>query len=137
MLCLLDTNVLSELVRAQPNPAVVAQLRKRHSHEVFASVITRYELRYGASLRADAEVFWARLQRSIIPVVTWLPVTQAIAERGGVIAAALRRAGRVCGDLDPLLAATALEHELILVTRNVKHFKHVPQLTLENWFAET
>lgn len=133
---LLDTNVLSELVRVRPNPAVVARVRQRHSHQVFASVITRYELRYGASLREDAESFWARLQRSIIPLVTWLPVTPAIAERGGAVAAALRRAGRVCGDLDPLLAATALEHDLILVTRNVKHFEHVPQLNLENWFTE-
>ena len=136
MMRLLDTDVLSELVRARPNPAVVAQLRQWHSPELFASVITRYELRYGASLREDAESFWARLQRSIIPVVSWLPVTQAIAERGGAIAAALRRAGRACGDLDPLLAATALEHDLILVTRNVKHFEHVPQLNLENWFTE-
>lgn len=128
--------MLSELVRARPDPAVVAQLRQRHSRELFASVITRYELRYGPSLREDGDAFWARLQRSIIPVATWLPVTQAIAERGGAIAAALRRAGRVCGDLDPLLAATALEHDPTLVTRNVKHFEHVPQLAIENWFKE-
>ncbi|MBN8713005.1 MAG: type II toxin-antitoxin system VapC family toxin [Xanthomonadales bacterium] len=137
MMRLLDTNVLSELVRARPDPVVVGQLRQHHSRELFASVITRYELRYGASLRQDAEAFWARLQHSIMPVVTWLPVTQAIAERGGVIAAALRRAGRTCGDLDPLLAATALEHDLTLVTRNVKHFEQVPQLSIENWFKET
>lgn len=120
----------------RPDSAVVARLRHRHSRGLFTSVITRYELRYGASLRGDAEAFWARLRRSIIPVVTWLPITQAIAERGGAITAALRRTGRVCGDLEPLLATTALEHDLILVTRNVKHFERVPQLTIENWFKE-
>ncbi len=43
--------------------------------------------------------------------------------------------GAEYGDLDPLLAATALEHGLILVTRNVHHFEHVPQLIVENWFV--
>ncbi len=133
---LLDTNILSEIVRAAPNAGVVAELRKWHSRDIFASAVSRYELRYGAGLRQDAARFWSRLKRDILPVVTWLPITQEIAERGGVIAAGLRRKGRECGDLDPLLAATALEHGLILVTRNVRHFEPVPKLIVENWFAE-
>jgi predicted nucleic acid-binding protein len=137
MMRLLDTNVLSEIVRATPNAAVAAQLSKRRSTEIFASAVSRYELRYGAALRQDADRLWSRLQREVLPVATWLPVTQDIAERGGAISAELHRRGKPCGDLDPLLAATALVHDLILVTRNVRHFEHVPGLALENWFGES
>lgn len=133
---LLDTNILSEIVRARPDATVAMQLSKRRSTEIFASAISRYELRYGAALRQDADGLWTRLQREVLPVATWLPLTQDIAERGGAIRAELRRKGRPCGDLDPLLAATALMHDLTLVTRNVRHFEHVPGLALENWFGE-
>ena len=132
---LLDTNVLSEIVRATPNAAVAAQLKKRRSKEIFASAVSRYELRYGAALRKDADRLWSLLQREVLPVATWLPVTQEVAELGGEISADLRRKGRACGDLDPLLAATALVHDLILVTRNVRHFESVQGLALENWFG--
>ena len=69
-------------------------------------------------------------------MVTWLPVTQSVAERGAGIAAELRRKGRSCGDFDPLLAATALAYGLVLVTRNVRHFESIDELSLENWFHD-
>jgi predicted nucleic acid-binding protein len=133
---LLDTNILSEIIRAAPHPAVAAQLSRRRSTEVFASTVSHYELRYGAARRQDANRLWERLQREVLPVATWLPVTAEIAERGGEIAAELRRLGKPCGDLDPLLAATALVHGLVFVTRNVRHFQDIPGITLENWFGE-
>jgi len=85
-------------------------LREWRSDEVFASAVTRYELRYGASLRDDGGAFWARLEADILRLVNWLPISQQTAERGGEIAAELRRQGRPSGDLDPLLAATAMEY---------------------------
>jgi tRNA(fMet)-specific endonuclease VapC len=71
-----------------------------------------------------------------LPVVNWLPLTQGVSERGGEISAHLRRKGREAGTFDPLLAATAAVHGLILVTRNVRHFELIPDLRIENWFAE-
>lgn len=132
---LLDANVLSEMTRRHPDAGVVAELRKWRTDSVFASAVTRYELRYGASLREDDAELWGRLQAEILPLVTWLPVSQAIAERGATIAADLRRKGRPCGDFDPLLAATALERGLTLVTRNTRHFAAVPGIVVENWFT--
>ena len=134
---LLDTNVLSEVVRPAPDATVAAALGKRRTRDLFASVLSRYELRYGASLRQDADRFWARLQRELLPVVAnWLPVSAEIAERGGEIGAELRRTGREAGDLDPLLAATAMVHDLVLVTRNMRHFEPIEGLRIENWFAK-
>lgn len=132
---LLDTNVLSEVVRAHPDAGVARRLAEQPSAVLFASAVTRYELRYGADLRDDADGFWARICGQIIPLVTWLPITQAVAQRAGTVAAGLRRAGRPCGSMDPLLAATALEQGLTLVTRNTRHFEAVPGIALENWFT--
>ena len=133
---LLDTNVLSEIVRPSPDGQVMAKLFSQRSTDMFASEITRFELRRGACLRQDTKRFWARLQRDVLPVVNWLPLTQGVSERGGEISAHLRREGREAGTFDPLLAATAAVHGLILVTRNVRHFEIIPGLRIENWFAE-
>lgn len=133
---LLDTNVLSELVRPRPDARVVNRLLTLRASDLFASAVTRYELRYGACLRKDTARFWARLQADILPLVTWLPVTQEIAETGGKIAADLRLQGRSAGDLDPLIGATATAHDLVLVTRNTRHFECMTGLRLENWFVE-
>jgi predicted nucleic acid-binding protein len=98
--------------------------------------MTRYELRFGASRRTDADVFWQRLQLNVVPMVQWLDITQGIAERGGEIAAALQRGGREPkSPVDPLLAATAIVHGLTLVTRNERDFTHVAGLAVNNWFT--
>lgn len=133
---LLDTDVLSEIVRASPNVHVMARLFAQRSADLYASEITRFELRRGASLRQDAEHLWARLRRDVLPIVRWLDLTAPISERGGEVSAELRRKGREAGTLDPLLAATALVHGLVLVTRNLRDFEHVAGLRIENWFPD-
>ena len=130
----LDTNILSEVLRPRPSPAVIGRLLACNSRTLFASEITRFELCFGARLRPDAAVFWARLQRELMPLVTWLPVDQAISTRAGEIAAAQRLTGRPCGTVDPFIAATALVQGVPLVTRNVQHFERVDGLKVQNWF---
>jgi len=134
MRVLLDTNILSEVMRPRPSPAVIARLLQFTSRSLLASEITRFELRFGAALRPDAPAFLARLQRDVLALVTWLPVNEAVSTRAGDIAAAQRRAGRPCGALDPLIAATALAQGVPLVTRNVQHFEHIAGLEVQNWF---
>jgi predicted nucleic acid-binding protein len=131
---LLDTNILSEVLRPRPSPAVIGRLLKCNSRTLFASEITRSELCFGARLRADAPMFWARLQRELLPLVTWLAVDEAVSTRAGEVAAAQRLTGRPCATMDPFIAATALVHGVPLVTRNVQHFDRVDGLRLQNWF---
>lgn len=130
----LDTNILSEVLRPRPSPEVIRRLLQCNSRTLFASEITRFELCFGARLRADAPMFWARLQRELMPLVTWLPVNEAISTRAGEIAAAQRLTGRPCGTVDPFIAATALVQGMPLVTRNVQHFERITGLRLQNWF---
>jgi len=136
MMRLLDTNILSEIVRPRPNPQVMARLFAHTHGTLFASEITRYELRRGACLRPDAEDFWSRLEALALPVAEWLPVTQPISLRAAELAADLQRQGREIGTPDTFLAATAMTQGFVLVTRNVRHFERVAGLVVENWFAE-
>lgn len=132
----LDTNVLSEVLKPRPSPAVVRRLLQHTSAQLFASEITRHELRYGATLRADGGRFWQRIEREVLPLVTWLGVTPHVSVLAGDVAAAQRRAGRPAGAVDPLIAATALAQGCALATRNVEHFAGVAGLVVENWFDD-
>ena len=75
---LLDTYVLSEVLKPRPAPTVIRRLLACNSRTLFASEITRFELRFGAALCGDASIFWSRLQRELLPLVTWLPVNEAV-----------------------------------------------------------
>jgi len=59
-----------------------------------------------------------------------LPLNRAILERFGVLRGDLSRRGLTIGDFDLLIAATALHHDLTLVTRNRRHFSRIPSLRL-------
>lgn len=133
---LLDTNVLSEVIKPQPSPQLIGRLLSLTAAQLFASEITRYELRYGACLRPTSAQLWARLRADVLPLVSWLAVTAEVSARAGEIRAALRLAGREAGSLDPLIAATAATHGLTLATRNIRHFNGIDGLAVENWFAE-
>ena len=131
---LIDTNVLSEVIRPRPNLAVVRTLLTTDPALRFASEITRYELRFGAMLRDDGAALWARIEQRILPLARWLPVDAAVVLAAADLGARLRRAGQPIEWSDLMLAATATAHGLTVVTRNVRHFERVPNSQVENWF---
>ena len=67
---LLDTHVLSEALRLGPQPNIIRCLLACNLLTLFASQITRFETCSSASLRADAPLFWARIQCELLPLVT-------------------------------------------------------------------
>ena len=117
---LLDTNVVSELFRREPDPRVVAWLRRTRT-PAFLSVLVLGELRRGVERLAPrdparAQVLDARIDGIVVDYADrTLPVTSAVADEWGRLGA--RWAIPV---VDGLLAATALVHGLTLATRNVK-----------------
>jgi predicted nucleic acid-binding protein len=103
---------------------------------LFASEITRFELRFGAAVHARPAEVWKRVQSDILPLALWLSIDERIAIEAANVRASLRRGGRTIDVPDTFLAATARVHDLVLVTRNVRHFEDVPDLAIENWFGE-
>ncbi len=125
---LLDTNVLSEFSRTgKPNAGVATWMRNAPPDALFASVLTFAEILRGIELlpagrrRAELEEWLERdLQGSFGSRL--LPVTKAIGDRWAFVSAREQLRGRPLAIVDGLIAATALEHDLTIVTRNVKDF---------------
>jgi predicted nucleic acid-binding protein len=133
---LVDTNVVSELIRPRPNLPLVRRLLSTDPAVLFASEITRYELRFGAAIHPNPSDIWGKVEREILPLPIWLPIDQEVSLATADLQAMLRKSGKSIEIPDALLAATATVHDLVLVTRNVRHFHNVPELAVENWFSE-
>jgi len=121
---LVDTNILSELMRAQPDSGVLRWLedRQRVQPVLTISAITVDEIMFGLSWRPTARLLtWldAFLLRHQV-----LPVTADIARRSGELRGALQARGQTRTQADMLIAATAQIHALTIVTRNVRDFDH-------------
>ena len=131
---LLDTNVLSELVRKAPAASVVRRLRDARQAELSTSAICVTELRYGAARHPAGRALWERLSREVLSLVTVLPVSTPVAIRAGDLLADLERRGAGIGVEDVLIAATALTHGLTVVTRNIRHLACVRGLAVQSWW---
>ena len=135
---LLDTCVISELVRPQPDPGVVAWVRQQNEMDLHLSVLTLGEIQKGigrlpASPRRKALEHWLRedlVGRFAGRLVT---VDAEVARIWGRVQAELGLGGIPMGAVDGLLSATARVHELVLVSRNIADF-HDPEVhTMNPW----
>ena len=131
---LLDTDALSEPAKRGPSETVVAKLRE-HSHELAMSVVSVGEIVFGARRVAGGQRYLDYLSEVVLPRVPVLAMDVAVAIRYGELRAVLENEGQPLADLDLLIAATALENNLTLVSGNLRHFRRVPGLQLANWFG--
>lgn len=134
---LVDTNVLSELRRRQSHPGVAAWFAQRPAVTLYLSVLTLGEIRKGIEGVVDAPRRQALLDWLETDLPTFftgriLAVDAAVADRWGRLVAA---AGRSLPAIDSLLAATAVAHDLVLVTRNTKDFVGLPVGLFNPWEA--
>ncbi|HXH40096.1 MAG TPA: PIN domain-containing protein [Thermoanaerobaculia bacterium] len=131
---LLDTNVLSEVIRKDPNHGLLQRLGEVAPRDAVTSVVCVAELRHGAARVAHGSRLWERIAREILSRVDILPLGEAEAVRAGDLLATLEAQGEPIGMEDVWIGATALEHRLIVVTRNLKHFRKIPGLVSESWW---
>jgi tRNA(fMet)-specific endonuclease VapC len=129
-LYLLDTNILSHLVR-QPQGPVAARIADVGEENVLTSIIVACELRYGAAKRGSRRL--ARQIDAILGAITILPLEAGTDRHYAAIRTTLERKGTPIGANDMLIAAQARAIEAICVTDNVAEFKRVPALKVENW----
>jgi tRNA(fMet)-specific endonuclease VapC len=136
--CLLDTNVVSELIARSPNPKVVSWIDAVDPMAVHLSVITIGEIRKGIE-KLPASARKAELQ-------TWLehdlllrfqgriaPITTETMLRWGELVGRLEMRGRSLTAIDSLIAASALEHGFRLATRNVSDFADTGVALVNPW----
>lgn len=121
---LVDANVLSEPTKAAPNARVVAWLRD-HEGDFAVDSIVLGELYVGV-LAMPAGRKRARLGEwfdTLAQAIECLPWDAAVSRRWARLVSDLRRKGKAMPILDGMIAATALEHDRTVVTRNVRDFK--------------
>lgn len=136
---LLDTNVLSELMRPRPNPAVVAWFAKRSGDIFYVSAITQAEIMLGISLLPPGK------RRDLLSAAADEMFCQDFAERclpfdasctacyAGLVAKR-RGAGQPVTTEDAMIATIAVMHGYPLATRNTRDFLHIDGLVLYNPF---
>jgi len=136
LIYLLDTNILSEATKKQPNQQVLNNLHQYNGR--YATAVTVWhELNFGCAglpdskLKQRLESYLAMLLQQDLPI---LPFEQQAGEWLAVERAKLMQKGIILGFADSEIAAIAATNNLILVTRNTKDFKHFSGLQLENWF---
>ncbi len=133
---LLDTNVLSELLRKRPAPAVLARLKRAPREELMTSVVCLTELRFGTARVPSGEELWKRIASEVLPRVRALPFGEREAILAGDVLADLESRGESIGVEDVLIGTTAMVNGLTVVTRNLRHFARIKGLRSESWWLE-
>jgi tRNA(fMet)-specific endonuclease VapC len=129
---LLDTNVLSELIR-NPQGRVTARLRGIGEAQVGTSIIVAAELRYGAARKGSARL--AAQVEAVLGAIPILPFEEPADRVYAVLRASLERKGLAIGGHDLLIAAQTLSLGCTLVTANERDFARIDGLPCENWLA--
>ncbi|MBF0267558.1 MAG: type II toxin-antitoxin system VapC family toxin [Alphaproteobacteria bacterium] len=133
---ILDTNVLSAVMRRDADPAIVSWLDRQPSESLWITTITVFEIRFGLELlpgshkrqaleKAFAQALEEDFQRRI------LPFDFRAAEEAAMLAARRRNAGLTVEFRDTQIAGIVLARQAVLATRNVRHFQDVPVTVID------
>jgi predicted nucleic acid-binding protein len=139
-LIILDTNVLSELSRNEPEVRVLRWLDEQPAESVWTTSITVYEARFGIELMAAGRKR-ERLEREFNNLIAVdlrnrvLPFDTHSANLAGALGAQHRRAGQSMEIRDLQIAGIAAAHKATLATRNTRHFEGVGLLLVDPWTA--
>lgn len=137
---ILDTNVLSEVVKPAPTPQVLAWLAAQEPLSVFTTAITRAEVLYGiermpegkrkAGLTAAVELIFVEEFQGRI-----LPFDEQTSPWFAHLTAERERSGHPLSQMDAMIAALARQHRAMLATRNVADFSHCGIKLINPWNA--
>jgi predicted nucleic acid-binding protein len=135
---LLDTNCISELVRNKPEPRVLEWMEAADESLLYLSVLTLGEIRKGVAglprgKRQTQLEMWLELDLQARFSGRILSIDAPIADRWGLMAAEAKGKGRALSAIDGLLAATALQHSLTIISRNISDFANTQVPTLNPW----
>lgn len=128
---MLDTNICIYLIKKK-SPKILRHLQKTRISDICISSITLSELEYGVAKSAHRNQNKIALTEFMAPIEI-MPYDDLVAPEYGIIRAVLEQKGQTIGPLDMLIAAHALALNVTLVSNNVREFKRIPKLKVENW----
>lgn len=126
---LLDTNIIIAYLKGNH---IVKEKIISNIEEIAVSTLVIAELNYGAKSSQNPEKNLEKLLR-FIEIIRIIPFDLSCAIKFGDIKSKLRAIGKPTGEVDTLIAATAIAHEAVLVTNNIKHFENIEGLKMGNW----
>lgn len=132
-LFMLDTDTASYVIKGTA-PTIDRRLLSLNVGQVCISAVTRAELKFGVRQLGRAPRLTARVE-AFLNQVRNLPWDDAAADEFAEVRTALERSGTPIGAMDTMIAAHAKAVRAILVTNNLKHFRRVHGLALENWLT--
>ena len=140
MAVLLDTNVVSELIRTAPDPAVEAWAASHPLEDLFFSAVGEAEMRYGAAIMAAGrrrETLISEIEKMLRDAFEnrVLPFDSEAARAYADVAAKRRSAGRPVAPADCQIAAIARSRNMAVATRNVRDFEHIDVEVVDPWVA--
>lgn len=134
---LLDTSVVSELVKKVPDEGVLDWLGRQDEDSLYLSVLTLGELEKGisklGSARRDRLRTWLARDLAARFAERLLPVDVTVATRWGTLTGTAEKRGMPLAVIDSLIAATALEHGFSVVTRNIADFERCGVACVDPW----
>lgn len=138
---LLDTNILSELRRARPEPKVVAFISAQPLDSLFVSAVTFAEIRFGIELIEDMHKRaslkdWLNLQLRPMFENRVLPVSEDIMFKWRLLVEEGRKSGHTFPQPDLIIAATALHHGLAIVSRDTGGFVKTGAMLANPWLEQ-
>lgn len=128
---LLDTCVISDFIKGNKN--VVQKIKSEQPVNLAVSSVTVMELYYGLKLNPQRAKKIAPVISALLQTITIIPYDNLCAEQTAVFRAQLKVIGTPIGPYDIMIAGTAIQHRMIMVTANVKEFERINLLTIENW----
>jgi predicted nucleic acid-binding protein len=128
-----DTDSLSNIVKSRPSLRLLSKLKGLPSEFQHTTSINVAEIYYGAFRSPKKEKILKAFEKTVFPNVTILPFGEDSARVYGQLKAKLEKKGITKSEPDLRIASVALQHKFILVSGNVRHFKDIPRLKIENW----
>lgn len=138
---LIDTNVISELWKAEPNPDLLAWIDAQTVETLYLSAITVAELRFGLATMPEGKrrtIYQERLEKEVLPTFAGrvLPFDLDASQAYADLMARARAAGKAIGKADGYIAATATASGLMVATRDIGPFEAAGLKIVNPWEAE-
>ena len=138
---LIDTNVISELWKAEPNPDVLAWMDAQAVETLYLSAVTVAELRFGVAAMPEGKrrsIYQERLEKEVLPAFTGrvLPFDLAASRAYADLMASAKESGKAIGKADGYIAATACACGLMVATRDISPFEAAGLKLVNPWEAQ-